>query len=80
MRVSLEGRSEMAGVLLDRFGKDITIIPKESELFSAVVEVAVSRHFLGWIIALGDGIRITGPEKLVEEMKAETQRLSSLYL
>ena len=80
MRVSLEGRNEMAGVLLDRFGKDITIIPKDSEHFSAGVEVAVSRHFLGWIIALGDGIRVTGPEKLVEEMKAEVRRLSSLYL
>ena len=79
MRVSLEGRNSMVGVLIDRFGKDISIYPKDSEHFSASVEVAVSRHFLGWIIALGDGIRITGPERLVSQMREETLRLSNLY-
>ena len=79
MRVSLEGRNSMVGVLIDRFGKDISIHPKDSEHFSASVEVAVSRHFLGWIIALGDGIRITGPERLVSQMREETLRLSNLY-
>ncbi len=79
MRVSLEGRNSMVGVLIDRFGNDISIYPKDSEHFSASVEVAVSRHFLGWIIALGDGIRITCPERLVSQMREETLRLSNLY-
>ena len=80
MRVSLEGRNSMVGVLIDRFGTDLSIQPKDGEHFTASVDVAVSRHFLGWIIALGDGIRITGPEPLVEQLKAETRRLASLYL
>ena len=79
-RVFLEGRNDMVGVLLDRFGKDITIHPKDSEYFTAVVEVAVSRHFLGWIVALGEGIRITGPEKLVRQMREEAERLSAVYI
>ena len=80
VRVTLEGRNEMAGILIDRFGTDILIHPKDQDHFIANAEVAVSRHFLGWIIALGDGIRITGPETLVEQIKAETRRLSSQYL
>ena len=80
MRVSLEGRNDMIGVLIDRFGKDITVYPKDSEHFVASIEVAVSRHFLAWIIALGDGIRITGPKELVQQMREETRRLSATYL
>ena len=80
IRVSLEGRDEMAGILIDRFGTDILIHPTDDNHFTASVDVAVSRHFLGWIIALGDGIRITGPETLVEQIKAETRRLSQQYL
>ena len=79
MRVYLEGRNELVGALIDRFGNDIMIHPKDSEHFSANVEVAVSRHFLGWIFALGDSIRITGPEKLVSQMKEEAARLSETY-
>ena len=80
MRVTLEGRNDMVGPLIDRFGKDISIIPHGSDHFSATVEVIASRHFLSWIIALGEGIRITGPEKLVQQMQEETQRLAAQYL
>ena len=78
-RVTLEGRADMVGALIDRFGKDITIIPQPGNRFSAAVEVAVSRHFLGWIIALGDGVRVTGPAELVDELRAEAARLTELY-
>ena len=79
-RVALEARNEMAGVLIDRFGKDIVIIPQDEQHFTAYVDVIASRHFLGWIISLGDGVRIVGPEDVVEMMKSETVRLLQQYI
>ncbi len=79
IRVTLEGRNDMAGILIDRFGKDIMIYPKDERHFTAHVEVATSRHFLAWVIALGDGIQITGPETLVRQMKEEARRLTDVY-
>ena len=78
-RVTLEGRSDMVGPLIDRFGRDITIQPIDDDTFTASVEVSASRHFIAWIIALGDGVRITGPKSLVEDMRAEAKRLAELY-
>ena len=78
--VSLEARNDMAAVLIDRFGKDISLIPKDEEHFTTHVNVALSRQFLGWIMALGDGILITGPEAAVQMMREETQRLAEQYL
>ena len=78
-RVTLEGRREMVGPLIDRFGKDVTIQPIDDDTFTASVEVSASRHFIAWIIALGDGIRITGPKSLVDDMRAEAKRLAELY-
>ena len=78
-RVTLEGRSDMVGPLIDRFGKDIKIQPIDDDTFTASVEVSASRHFIAWIIALGDGVRITGPKSLVEDMHAEAKRLTELY-
>ena len=78
-RVTLEGRRDMVGPLIDRFGKDITIQPIDDDTFTTSVEVSASRHFIAWIIALGDGIRITGPKSLVDDMRAEAKRLAELY-
>ena len=79
-RVTIEGRNEMIGPLIDRFGKDIPIIPLDESHFRIHVDVMASRHFLGWIISLGDGIKITAPEKVVNEMQDEIRRLSEVYL
>ena len=77
--VTLEGRNHMVGALIDRFGKDIAITPLDDTHFTARVEVVASSHFLGWIVSLGEGIRITGPEEVVDQMKAEAKRLAEVY-
>ena len=79
-RVTLEGPNELVGVVLDRFGKDITLYKKDEGHFIAYVDVAVSRHFLGWVIAVGEGLRITGPDHVVEQMKEMAGQLARDYL
>ena len=79
VRVTLEARNDMTGVLIDRFGKDIVITRTDEDHFRTNVEVAVSRQFLGWVMALGDGIRIVGPESVAEQMKQEIRRLAEQY-
>ncbi|MBQ6475931.1 MAG: WYL domain-containing protein [Clostridia bacterium] len=79
MNVTIEARNDMVGVLIDRFGKDIIINPKDAEHFEVSVRVAVSNPFLGWIISLGEGVRITGPETVVERMREEVRRLKGQY-
>ena len=69
--VTLEGTNDMAGVLIDRFGKDIMLHPIDADHFSAHVEVAISKQFLGWVIALGEDIKITAPQAVVEQMQEE---------
>ena len=77
--VTLEGESAMVGVVIDRFGKDIMIVPLDNDRFEARVNVAVSPQFFGWIMALGDGIRITGPGPVVRRMREEARRLAERY-
>lgn len=77
--VTLEAENHMAGVVIDRFGKDISISPIDDAHFQATVNVTVSPQFIGWIVALGKSIRITGPDVVVERMRDEIQRLSEQY-
>lgn len=78
-RVTLEGKNEMVGVMIDRFGKDIMIIPTDRDHFRVTVNVALSRQFLGWVISLGEGIKIVEPDVVVEQMRDEIRRLIKQY-
>ena len=78
-RVTLEGDNHMVGVLIDRFGKDIIIAPAGDDCFRTTVTVAVSTHFLGWIISLGGGIRIVGPDSVIEQMQDLIKQLAEQY-
>lgn len=78
--VILQGENYMVNVLMDRFGKDIPIVPIDENHFEAKVNVAVSTQFFGWIMALGKGISITGPEPILRRMREEVRRLQQQYL
>ena len=80
VRVKLEFQNEMVGVLLDRFGKDLSIRPATKRGWSVTcVDVALSDQFFGWIFSLGTKIRIAGPEKVVERFVMETDAVMQMY-
>ena len=78
-RVKIEFENRFAGVVIDRFGKDVTMLKLDEAHFIVVVDVAVSEQFLGWIFALGSGARIIGPENVVERMGEQIRKESEMY-
>ena len=78
-KVTLEASNYMAGVLIDRFGKDIIFAPVDDDHFKTTVTVALSSHFFGWIMSLGGDIRITGPDRVVKQMQDTIKQLSEQY-
>ena len=77
--VTLLCRNDMAGVIIDRFGKDIPFTHYDEEHFTVRVTVAASQQFIGWVIGLGSGVKILEPESMVETMRDEIGRLSEEY-
>lgn len=77
--VKLLVRNDLAGVIIDRFGKGVMMLPEDEDHFKVNVDVHVSKQFLGWIISLGEGVRIVGPDEVVDQMKEEVKRLVKQY-
>ncbi len=78
-KVKIEFNNYMVGVFIDRFGKDISIVPIDEKNSYTHVDVAISPQFFAWILSLGDEVKITGPEKIVEEMKEYVQEFLDRY-
>ena len=70
---------QLAGVIVDRFGKDVRMIPVDEKHFTVSVTVMVSSQFLGWIFSLGEQVEILGPEEVKEQMRREGERLLKQY-
>lgn len=77
--VTLLVENALAGVIIDRFGKDVMIIPADDTHFKVHVKVQVSRQFLGWVISLGERVKLLSPDEVVEQMKEEIKRLMTQY-
>ena len=79
-KVKISFKNDMAGVFIDRFGREISIRPSGRKGWSeTTVDVAVSDQFFGWIFALGKGVKILGPKEVVNRFKSELNETVKLY-
>lgn len=77
--ISLICSNDMAGVIIDRFGSDVMLIPSDGKHFKVNVLVAVSPQFFGWAAGLGKKIRIAGPEAVKKQYVGYLKELLASY-
>ena len=68
--VSIKFENDLVGVVFDRFGTDVRIVKADEDHFICTVKVAVSPHFLSWIVSFGRRAKIMSPDCVVDEMYA----------
>ncbi len=77
--VTLICENEMSNVIVDQFGHKVKMVPVDDERFMVDIEVAVSLQFFGWLIALGDGVKIVGSEDVIMRMKEIVTEMRKQY-
>ncbi len=66
--VSIMFENKHVGVVYDRFGTDVHIIKEDEGHFICRVKVAVSPHFLSWIMSFGKSAKIISPDSVIDEL------------
>ena len=77
--VKLRFHRSLVNVGIDRFGRDILLIPDGEEHFVFTVNVAVSPMFLSWVIGFGSKAKILYPQSVVDACKAMCQEALAQY-
>lgn len=77
--VSIEFDNELVGAVLDRFGTDISVVKKDENRFICNVKVALSPHFLSWIMSFGKQAKIISPDCVAEEMYRLARDITEIY-
>ncbi len=77
--VKLQFHNSLINVVVDRFGKDIMLIPDGPEHFNFTVRVAVSPMFLSWVIGFGAKAKILYPKSVADELCKLCKEAMSRY-
>ncbi len=77
--VKLHFDNSLVNVVIDRFGKDISIEKSAEEQFSVRIKVAVSPAFFAWLFQFEDKVKIISPKCVVEEYKTHLKKTLNQY-
>jgi len=67
--VKLRVNNKLISGVIDRFGKDVIMIPDGDDHFIIRVRVVLSPIFYGWLFQFGDLCEVAEPQSLKEELK-----------
>ncbi len=77
--VKLRFQRNLAGVVLDRFGKEAMLIPDGDEAFLLTTQISVSPSFLSWLAGFGEQVQILYPDSVKKRFCTLCQNCLSLY-
>lgn len=77
--ITLRCANRFAGVIYDRFGQEILVVPDGEEYFKVRVKVAVSPQFFGWVTGIGSGIEIVSPANVRDAYASYLRQIMELY-
>ena len=79
MQMKMRFANRLAGVVIDRFGKDITMIKDGEESFTVSVPVFESPQFYGWLLSLGEDATLVEPKSAVDNLRGYIAGIAKKY-
>lgn len=76
--VTLECRERLSGVIIDRFGRENSLI-KTDFGFKVSLRVMISPNFFAWVLGFGKDMRIIAPAAVKEEMLQRLHDMVEVY-
>ena len=77
--VKLRFENRLAGAVIDRFGKEIMLIPDGDEHFTVSADIAVSPQFYAWVFGFGTAVEILAPESARQELAQLAESVGRIY-
>ena len=73
--VTLAFSNRLAGVVIDRFGSDVFMVPGENGMFQITTQIQVSGNFFGWLCNFGTDVKIISPQSTAQQYREYLQRI-----
>ena len=71
--------NDLAGVVIDRFGQEVTILFNTDTYFEFSAKVMVSPTFFAWVLGFGRRMKILSPESVAGELATLAREALAVY-
>lgn len=71
--------NSVAGVIVDRFGKDVLFMKSGTDKFKFSAKIAVSPLFLSWVISFGKKIQVISPDSVIKDLRKLINENAEIY-
>lgn len=78
-KITVEFDNDLIGVVIDRYGDDISVHNTNDKTFKVFLDVQISPTFWGWLFQFGDKAKIVSPKRVINQAKKEIEKLNSIY-
>lgn len=77
--VKIKFRNNLVAVVIDRFGKNISIVPEDKEHFSISIRAQISPQFYAWLFGFADECEIISPAYVRDEYIKKLKQTAAKY-
>lgn len=77
--ISLKVPNQYIGIIIDRFGKEISVRTIDDYTVSVRISVYISPPFFGWLVGLGANVEILSPSYVREDFKKYLMEIQNQY-
>ncbi len=77
--VRLRFENALSGVVMDRFGRDVILVPDGDAHFILSEPIVVSPVFLGWLLSFGDRVEILSPDSVIAQYHSLCRQVLEKY-
>ncbi len=78
-QVRLRFAAHLAGAVLDRFGRDLILVPDGEDSFIVTVPAQVSPQFFAWVFGFGDEVELLSPSSVRAAFRAQAEAVARRY-
>ena len=78
-QVRLRFAVHLAGAVLDRFGRDLILVPDGDTHFVVAVSAQISPQFFAWVFGFGDEVEILSPPSVRDSFRAQAEAVTAKY-
>ena len=78
MNVRILADNSLAGVVIDRFGTDVTIL-NHGDKFEFCVKVMISPTFFSWVLGFGNKMKVLSPDSVASETERLAREIVEVY-
>lgn len=77
--ITIGFHNSMAEVMFDRFGINVRVVSVNEEYSKIMVKVSLSEQFVGWVLGMGDKVKVLGPDSAVAKIRESLYKAVERY-